>query len=163
MYVSEDIDGTTPATGDLTLSVTYRYYVKLNLVDANRNIVSSATLGGDDLYVEIFESAAIDIKVMGLPAYTELDYDRIEVEVYRTKADTPAPMYLVRRELVDYSYDAGYITFTDSKPDISLGVSDLDPTITSTTGGELGNQWRNPPKAKTVTTAGNRLILGKVI
>ena len=161
VYTVEDFTAPS-ADGQLTKANTYRHYIKVNLIDINNTIISGPTLGSDDLYVETYSSSSIKIKLLGLPAFAELDYDRVEIEVYRTKANTPAPFYRVYRQLVDYAAASGYITIEDTTPDLALTFADLDPTTSNLTGGELGNLWTNPPKAEAMTTADNRLVLGNI-
>jgi hypothetical protein len=161
VYTVEDF--TSPSgDGQLIKANIYRFFVKVNLVDINNAIVSGPTLGADDLYAEVFSSSSILLSVLPLPAFEEIDYDRIEVEVYRTKANQVAPFYRVYRNLVDYGASSGPIIIEDTTPDEALTFADLDPTATSLTGGELGNTFYPPPKAEVVTTADNRLVLGKI-
>lgn len=163
VYVDEDISASdNTSTGTITKSNLYRYYVRLNAVDANRNIIASASLGADDMYVETFTSSAIDLKCGGLPPFKELDHDRIELEIYRTKRNTLGTFYRVHRRLLDYSDLGGYISFKDTKTDDLLTFALLDPTVAGLLGGELGNQWNQPPLASTVTTVDNRLVLANI-
>ena len=162
VYVAEAINASdNTATGTITRSNVYRYYVRVNAVDVNRNTIASAMLGADDLYVETFDSAAIDVKVANIPAFDELDHDRLEMEIYRTKRNQAAPFYLVHRKLVDYDDLSGYIVYKDTDPDETLVDANFDEAGLIL-GGELGNTWSAPPLASAITTADNRLVLGNI-
>jgi hypothetical protein len=163
IYVEEAINGSdNTSTGILTRSNIMRYYVRLNAVDANRNIVASAMLGSDDLICETFTSSAVQLKVIGLPPFAEIDYDRIEVELYRTKRNTVGPFYRVYRRLLDYGDLGGYLVLNDTTRDEQLGVGQLDIAPAGFNAVELGNQWDKPPLASAVTTVDNRLVLANI-
>lgn len=164
MYVAEDMNSeATGGTDELIGAIQYRYYVRLNALDANRNIIASASLGADDLYVDTFTSSAIQLKFGGLPPFSEIDHDRIELEVYRTRGNTPGPFYRVHRRLLDYGDLGGYITWTDTKTDDQLVFALQDEARPiGLAPGEIGNTWTNPPLASTITTVDNRLILANI-
>ena len=162
VYIVEDMSAVESATGSLTLSSSYRYYIRYNAVDRNRNIVASAALGADDLYAEIFESSAINIKALGFPAFEEIDHDRIEIEIYRTKRNTTGLFYRVYRGRIDYSANAGYVNYLDTKVDDQLGDAQTDTPMSGLLGKNLGNTWANPPRAKATTTVSDRLVLANI-
>ena len=162
VYIAETMSATESATGSLTLSSSYRYYIRYNAVDRNGNIIASAALGADDLYAEIFESSAINIKALGFPAFKEIDHDRIEIEIYRTKRNTTGPFYRVYRGRIDYSANAGYVNYLDTKVDDQLGVAQFDTPMSGLLGPSLGNTWANPPRAKATTTVSDRLVLANI-
>jgi hypothetical protein len=138
----------------------YRYYVRYSSVDRNLQESLSATLGAEDLYVEVFDSSNVQLKILAMPAYKGLDHAFIDVEIFRTVANAIAPFYRVAQYRLDYETGAGYIVHEDSRPDIS--IADTDPVSTLLAAGELGTRLNAPPKAKVMTTADNRLVLGNI-
>ena len=160
VYVEQAINASdNTATGTLTRLDIYSYYIRFNQIDTNRNIVASAVLGSDDLKIQLATASAVNIKAIGMPAFEEIDHDRVEIELYRTKKNTPGPFYRVSRKLVDYGSYNGYVLFQDTRPDNLLTQADLDIGITVQ---ELGNQWSRPPLAQAITTVDNRLVLANI-
>ena len=154
------LDSDVDATGSISEIATYRYYYRLSAIDANDNIVASATTGYQDHVVELTSDAAIHHKLVGLPAWDIYDYQRIELEIYRTRKNTPAPFYRVTTIPVEFDNTLGYIQYTDSYSDQDL--IDLDPVNTALKGTELGINWQNPLRAKYVTSLGNRLVVANI-
>lgn len=148
----------------LTGSTIYRYYVTCRMQDRNDQTIVSVTLGSEDLYVETFTSSAIELKILAMPVYPELDYDRIDVEVYRTlgSAAGVGAFYRVARERINYDNSTGYITIIDTVLDAALTIASLDKATTNFSGGNPNLTWTQPPKAKAMTTADNRLVLGNI-
>jgi hypothetical protein len=144
----------------LTLIQVMRYYFRLNLVDANSNLVASAVTGADDYLVRMAEDAANRIRLVGMPAWDNYDYDRIEVEIYRTKANTVAPFYKITTLEVPFNNYDGYLDYTDTTSDDTL--TSLDLVSTATVGAELGTGWSEPLRAKYITSADNRLVLANL-
>lgn len=149
----------TGTSHTLTLVKQYQYYARLTMIDANDNIIATAATGHNDCIVEQVADGQFHHKLILPPAVGYYDYDRIEVELYRTQANTPGAFYLVKRSSVSYLNHNGYIEFDDGTPD-SLLV-DSDP-INVLKAGELGTGWEQPPRAKYLTSASNRLILGNI-
>lgn len=144
----------------LTLLSTLRYYFRLNAVDANDNIIASAVTGYQDHVVELAVDAAINLKLVGMPAWDVYDYDRLEVEIYRTRINQPAPFYKITTIQMDFDRGQGYINYTDTFVDTDL--IDLDVVNTALKGAELGTAWQEPLRSKYVTSIGNSLVLGNV-
>lgn len=149
--------GTSPT---ITLLSTLRYYFRLNAVDANDNIIASAVTGYQDHVVELAADAAVNLKLVGLPAWDVYDYDRLEVEIYRTAINTPAPFYKITTLQMDFNNGQGYINYVDTFADSDL--IDLDPVNTALKGTELGTAWNEPLRAKYTTALGNSLVLANV-
>lgn len=152
--------GVSTAGGTISEIGTYRYYFRLNMVDANDNIIASAVTGYQDNVVEIVGNAAILLKLVGMPAWDNYDYSRIEVQIYRTQLNQVAPFYLITTLPVDFNNTTGYIEFRDSFADSDL--QQLDAVNTALKGAELGTQFKQPLRGKYVTSVGNRLVLGNV-
>ena len=148
--------------GSLVKNSFYRYYARLNAKDRNNQTVSSAFFGADDMYADVFESGSVQLKMLTPPAFAELDYSRVELELYRTLENRVTGFRRVYKDLADFSENAGYILHLDNVVDDALALADEDKLQSVLTGGELGNRWSPPPKAKIVTTADNRLVLGNI-
>lgn len=160
IFVDNTITGTN--SGDLVKASVFNYYFKLICVDANNNLISSAATGVGGFRVELGISAAIRLRLVGMPAWDNYDYDRIKLEIYRTSANQ-STVYR-RIDLLDVSFDNtnGYIDYTDTTSDdawATLPGSIPDSTLL---GVELGTGWSDPLRAKYVTSAYNTLILGNL-
>lgn len=165
VFVAEDIaDAEVEATTtSLIVASAYRYYIKHSLVDRNNQNISSVMLGADDLFIEVFESCAIQLKICAMPAYAGFDHAFIDTEIYRTRANTAGPFYNIATYRRDYEAGAGYIVHNDAKRDDAIStIADLDEKSSNLLGGELGTRWNLPPKAKVLTSADNRLVLGNI-
>lgn len=158
--VDQQISGATAATTLTAVAGAYRYYFRLNMIDANDNIILSAVTGSDDFFIELTTDAAVKIRLVGFPAWDNYDFDRIEVEVYRTKFRTVAPFYKILTKSISFDNYEGYIDIIDTKSDDEFLTSNLDAAITAIKGEDLGINLSHPLRAKYLTTAGNRLILG---
>lgn len=151
---------TGSAFGTLQQVSTYSYYFRLNAVDANNNVTASAATGSFDFTFPLSVDAAIQLRLIGMPALDIYDYDRLEVQIYRTKLNGVAPYYLISTLPMSFNAHDGYIDFTDSTPDDTL--TDLDPVNTALKGQELGVGWSAPIRAKRITSANGRLVLGNL-
>lgn len=159
LNVDKTVSGTS-GTKTLAKISNFTYYFRLNAVDANNNILASAATGSEDFVVKLDGDAAINIKLVGMPAWDVYDYDRLEVQIYRTKANEPAPFYRLVTLVMPFGSDDGYLEYNDSDDDDFL--TDLDEVNTALKGAELGTAWEEPLRAKYCTAAGNRLILGNL-
>lgn len=159
VYVNKTINHST-ASGTLTKVSTFRYYGRLNAVDINNNIIASAVVGANDMVIEIGVDAAVRLRAIGMPAFDNYDYDRLEWEWYRTKADQVAPYYRLTSQPLSFNSNDGYVDYIDTFVDSDL--TEFDPVSTVLEGAELGVTWSDPLRAKYITSSDNRLILGNV-
>lgn len=157
------VDGDYNSSGALIRKVfQYKYYFRLNAIDANQNIIASAATGSEDFIVEIgTTSADIEINLSGPPAFNSIDYDALELEIYRTQANG-STFNLVQTLDVDFSENSGYITFVDTTPDAVLSLNNIDSVNTALLGAELGTGWTQPPRAKFISSLNNRLVAGNI-
>jgi hypothetical protein len=144
------------ANGNLTRVSRYSYYFRLRAIDANQNVVVSAATGASDCVIEMSEDAQIKHRLLGMPAFAGYDFDRIELDVFRTKRNTAAPFFLVKTVAVPFNSGEEYIDITDASPDEIL--RDSDNVTSALLGEELGSAWDQPLRAKYVTTTGSRLV-----
>lgn len=157
--VDKIISGTA-GTKQISRVSSFKYYFRLNAVDANDNVIASAVTGSDDFVVELGEDADVNIRLVGMPIWDIYDYDRLEVQIYRTKANQAGPFYHLSTIAMNFDTFGGYVDYIDTDSDEFL--LDLDETVTALKGAELGTAWTEPPRAKYCTSAGNRLILGNL-
>ncbi len=164
IYVDQDISSAIGAPGagpyNLSNTFTYSYYFRLNAVDANQNVIASAVTGSFDWSIAVSEDFQARLRLVGLPTLDVYDYDRLEVQVYRTKSNGVAPYYLLTTLPMNFNKNRGYIDYVDTASDEDL--TELDPVNTALKGQELGTGWSQPIRAKRVTSASKRLILGNL-
>jgi hypothetical protein len=161
IYLTENITSGNALT--VRKIKTYKYYARLNAIDANNNVVASAATGSNDCVFELVEAGQVRLRLVPPAAFGIYDYDRVEVQLYRTVADTEAPFYRVRSAPVTFSRGSTYIDIYDSTTDLVLEQDgDLDSTMTALVGAELGTAWDQPPRAKYLTTTNNRLVLANI-
>lgn len=160
LIVNKNIEGLAAASTVTKLS-TYRYYFRLNAVDANNNIIASAVTGAEDFRVDVAENTAIELKLVGMPVWGIYDYKRLEVEIYRTVKDTELPFYRIANIPMKFDSDNGYIIYSDSTQDEEL--RDLDITASVESDVSIRSNWSEPLRAKYVTSSGNRLVLANLV
>jgi hypothetical protein len=149
-------------TPTLNKPLEYRYYFRLNMIDANNNIIASASTGSQDFRVRVNQDSRIVLKLVNLPVMDIYDYDKIEVQVYRTLSNTQAPFYLIGTVPVDFNASEGYLIFRDGIVDEALDDGDLDPAMSALLGQELGLNWNQPLRAKYITSTANKLALANL-
>lgn len=160
IFFDRALDSSVSASGTVKEIGTFRYYYRLNAVDANSNIIASAVTGYQDHVMELTQNAAIQHKLVGLPVWDVYDYDRLECEIYRTKKNQAAPFYKVTTQPMSFDNTTGYINYKDSFADSDL--TDLDIVNTALKGAELGVSWSDSLRARYVTSIGNRAVLANV-
>ena len=161
--VDKGITETPPtgsATATLAQNVSYSYYFRLNAVDVNNNVVASAATGSADWTIKVTSDFTTHIRLIGMPALDVYDYDRLEVQIYRTKSNGVAPYFLLTTLPMSFDAGNGYIDYLDTSSDDSL--VDLDKVNTALKGQELGTGWSPPIRSSCLTSASNRLVLGNL-
>lgn len=142
--------------------VVLKYYARLNVVDANRNIIASAYTYSEDLNIVITARASVQLTILNPPLMNLQDGSSLEVEIYRTGGENGLPPYY---KLTSFKVDptVEQIQFTDNTPPrlFPTNQGNADPTAVLT-GGELGNNWDRPPLAKFVSSLDGRLVLGNI-
>lgn len=139
----------------------YKYYFHLYAEDVNGNRLASATTGYNDNIVRLNHPSQVRIRLIGFPAWDNYNFSKLEMQVYRTKADGNI-FYRVADVPITFNNDTGYIDIVDSRQDSFFTTSDLDPVVSALSGTELGTQWSGPLTSKYITSAANKLILGNV-
>lgn len=154
------LDSSVSVTGTISEVVRYKYYFRLNAIDENNNIIASAVTGSNDHVMELSTDAQVRIRLVGLPAWDIYDYDKLEVEIYRTKAGQAAPFYRLSTLQMTFDSSGGYIDFLDSFQDDDL--TSLDVVNSTLKGTELGTAFQAPLRAKYITSADNSLVLANI-
>ena len=160
------------ATVQMILVYTARYYFRLNIKDANGVTTSSAVTGAEDFIIQISPETAnqqkVHIRLIGLPAWDQYDFSNqnIQLEVYRTLwyrtalGEVPTFYRFPQTKACTFAGADGYLDLVDTYSNASLTQEDDLVGVLSPT--PLPADWEEPPRAKYVTTAGNRLVLANV-
>ena len=178
IYIVKDIDTTAvtatfspslPAgvgghTYTLDSFVTYRYYLRLALLDRNGNLAVSASLGSQDIRVRLTKSAKVHISGTVLPlAIDPIDYSNLVVEVFRRREDEELPKIgdYYRLATVSMQTQSGYFLFTDTVADVVVegNSAKLDQVPDPNLGG-IGSTRMRPPSANFLTAINNQLVAG---
>lgn len=149
-----------------------RYYFRLNLKDRNGVTIASAVTGAKDFVVQVAPTntnpTRVHLRLVGLPAWDHYDYSNknIEVETYRTYWSTtsvgeaPAFYRLPQVKTCAYTGADGYLDVIDTYGNNAL--SELDSVVGALGGTAVAAAWDETPRAKYLTTAGNRLVLANL-
>jgi hypothetical protein len=161
--------GTTPT---LSLSFFARYYFRLNIKDVNGVVTCSAVTGAEDFVVTVNPTVAkqqrVHLRLVGLPVWDQYDFrnKNIELQVYRTfwttteVGEVPVFSRLPQTKACTFSGSDGYIDIIDTYSNDTLAGPDLPVGVLSP--GTIPAAWDEPPRAKYVTTSGNRLVLANI-
>jgi hypothetical protein len=136
----------------------YKYYARLNYLDANRNIIASAAQGYFDTTILQYAAGEVKHKFIQPPVFDLFDYDKLELELYRTKADSAVFYKVVTLPLAFLNGEA-YIEFTDTVRDDDL--LSQDPTSLPING-EVGTTFHGLPIAKHITSINSSLVVGDI-
>ncbi len=155
-------------SGTIHRLVTLKYYARLNLIDANSNIVASAMVQSNDLTVQFGARSAVRLTFLTPPVMGLVDPTNIEISVCRTGGYEGAPPFF-RVATIPYSSTANsaQVTIVDNTlaelliDDTGTAVGELDP-LSAISGEELGTSWECPPRAKHIAAAAGRLLLANI-
>ncbi len=146
-------------TGTLTKVKRFRYYIRFNMIDRNENVIASAAANSGDMYFDLYTAGRVMIKCSSYPIAGFADYERIEMEIYKTISDTSAPFYLTKRIALDMTYTSPVVPIVYDDLDDEY-LAQLDTVNSALLGQEIGTGWQPPYKANIITTADNSLIIG---
>lgn len=153
--------GAVPAS---TLEVgKYGYYFRLTAYDANENVSISAVTGAADYFIDVPATHSVHMRLLGFPNWDDYDFERIVLEIYRTKADQTGEYFLVTRLEMPQTPSGGYIDYTDILGDDITEGQGKDASLNSTYGLlQLGTTLSEPLRAKYMTSLDNRLVLANI-
>jgi hypothetical protein len=164
--LNKTVDAAAIASNNVTMKEyqpsVYRYYFRLTAYDANDNVVTSATTGASEFFVSLPLSASVNLRLLGLPKFEQLNYSKVYLEVYRTKRNSVAPFYNIAKLPILFDITKPYIDVIDTVSDEALPAQPDDRTLTFLAGANLGNGLSQPPQAKYCTVTDNRLVLANI-
>ena len=174
MYFTEPVNlGFDISAGTISLTLVYqaRYAFRLNIKDVNGVTIASAVTGAEDFVIQAVptttEYMVIRLRLVGLPAWDQYDFSNrnIELQVYRTMWTTGSAgevpvFYRISTQACTFRTNNGYIDITDTLSNDSL--VDVDPVVSVLSPDTVPAGWDEPARAKYVTSAGNRLVLGNI-
>lgn len=182
IFLTQPIPSISVATGcNVYREMLFRYYGRLVCYDrAGRKTVGPA-FGSQDSTISVGPDAAIHLRFVHLPKLDRYQFDRIVLEVYRTGPDADGavtggpPFYLIDAIPLSYrvgtgqglddqiQYAVGYIDVIDTTQVSEIVAGATDTVVDALTGGDrIGSGWSEPPRAKILTTAGNRLVAANI-
>lgn len=144
----------TANEGRITRTTELAYYARLTLIDANGYIVASATTGIEESTLRLGADASVRIRLLAPPAIGHLDYDRMEITLFRRAGADPT-YYKIRSIRVPFDVNNNYIDILDTDAPDSL--FDWDDVTGRDLDG-LGQAWGTIPKMKYVTSSNGRLL-----
>ena len=171
----EPLPFTTLGSGSsVKMITTYqaRYYFRLNIKDENGVTTASAVTGAEDFVAVIAPTTAtqykINLRLLGLPAWDQYDYSNknIEIETYRTLwttaniGEVPVFYRLPQVKVATFAGPDGYLDIVDTYSNNTLSTPDV--VVGSLSPEVIPAAWNEPPTAKYITTAGNRLVLANL-
>jgi len=139
----------------------YRYYFKIVSIDRNHNRIESAATDSEEFNLTLKESAAVQFRLLNMPASLHYDYERMSLEIYRTKANGRV-FYKIHTRRLTFNLHYGEILFTDSVADDTLTEGGLDLISSTLIKGDIPSTHMSPILAKHVTSADNRLLLANL-
>jgi len=169
----QSLNGIPAGTTSLTTQsqATYKYYFRAHAVDANGFVLATASAASEDVQVQITSTTGILLRLLGMPVFPGLDYDRIRVRVYRTAGTGVPPYYFIAEQ--DMYFGAGhrynqaegrctgsYLDIRDAVPDLLLQQTQTDalaPILSQSGAAGVSFPTVEPvPRAKYITTIGNQ-------
>lgn len=143
----------------------YKYYTRINIIDTNGNVTASAMSQAQDFdqFAGGIVNGYFGITLADVTACDIYDWDRIEIQLYRTAAGdfglaAAAPYYLVGSYLTTFKTNDNYLMIADTLGDsVIVNDGNLDQ-LSSLKSGELGTAWDQPPRARYITSAASRLV-----
>jgi len=154
------LDRTATGVTSLKAQAVVKYYARLNTVDNNGNIQGSTVVGFEEYQLDIseFDNFTVSLKFAPLPRDILYDFSNIEMELYRTKINGEV-YFKVASIPIDYTEIAN-LNYFDTTPDVNLLEADL--LSFNTSGAELATGIDQPLRAKYITSANNRSVLGNL-
>lgn len=145
----------------------FKYYLRINMIDRNQNVVASRmTQSADfDLVAYYQTGGRMMFRLADIPAVDAYDWDRIEVQLYRTATGerglaSAGPYYFAGSYTSQFSTYGNYLFTEDGNPDsVIVNNGNLD-TLSAIAGSELGTGWDQPQPARYITSVSNYLVSG---
>lgn len=158
MYMT---NGSSPASP--LAAGTYGYYFRLSAFDENENVIISAITGAEDYRITIQSAESIHLRMLGFPNWDDYDFEKLSLEVYRTKVNLPGEYFLVTRLEMPQTPSGGYIDYVDILSDDVIVAQGKDNAINATYGLiGLATTLSEPLRAKYITSIDNRIVLANI-
>lgn len=158
LYISS---GNSPSTA---LSAgTYSYYFRLGAIDENETNIITAVTGIEDYKITISGGHSIHLRLVSFPNWDEYDFEKISLEIYRTKVNLPGEYFLVTRLEMPQLPSGGYIEYVDTLTDAQIESQGKDLEVGITQGYLVGaTNLSEPLRAKYMTSIDGRLVLANL-
>jgi hypothetical protein len=170
---SQSVDLSAAGSGTNTVTVLnnvfyipkrYSYYLKLEMIDANNNLVASAVRGYGSANIYVTRPGAVVLSALMPVPNGQVPYDRVELSVYRTFDLIADPTALTHYRLrnIAVSYDAvdHRVNIVDMSPDESL--TEIDSVSTAIKGADIPVVTERPAISKYIGAASNRLLQANI-
>jgi hypothetical protein len=158
LFISQ---GSAPA-GALSAG-TYAYYFRISAIDVHENVIISATTGIEDYKISVLNNHSVHIRLIGFPNWDEYDFEKLSVEVYRTKVNLPGEYFFLARMEMPQIPAGGYIDYIDVTSDALLEAQLTDEFVEVTFGTTAAaNTVSEPLRAKYITSIDNRIVLANL-
>jgi len=142
---------------------TYGYYFRMSAIDENENQIASAVTGADDYRITIQATHSIHLRLLSFPNWDDYDFEKISLEIYRTKVNLPGEYFLVARLEMPQTPSGGYLDYVDILSDLVIEAQGQDNVLNATYGiTTLATTLSEPLRAKYMTSIDNRLVLANI-
>lgn len=158
---------TTGGTSSDLLDGTYGYYFRISAIDVHENVILSATTGIEDYKITIAamnkNKHQIHIRMLGFPNWDDYDFEKLSLEIYRTKVNLPGEYFFLARLEMPQTPSGGYLNFVDTVSDTLLEAQGVDEYVSVTFGTvAAANTLSEPLRAKYMTSIDNRIVLANL-
>jgi hypothetical protein len=141
----------------------YNYYFRISAIDVHENVILSATTGIEDYKIDVSNNHSVHIRLIGFPNWDDYDFEKLSVEIYRTKVNLPGEYFFLARLEMPQIPAGGYIDFTDVTEDSLLQAQGVDEYVSVTFGTvAAANTLSEPLRAKYITSIDNRIVLANL-
>jgi hypothetical protein len=137
----------------------FSYYARFSYTDINNQVTVSAPTGVDDLVVYRTSTNACVLKFIVTPPNGFRDYDRVTIEIYRTKENGVVP-YLVEKNIVSFSGVNGYYYYKENTYDNTLSEAESLPVLENQS---LNQGLQPPPSSLSSTALDNGIVVGNIV
>lgn len=150
--------------GDIYQRQSFRYYHRLQLLDANNNIVATAQTSNQDINTVFGQPSHFQHVMLPYPRLDGFDLSRMDLQLYRTTDGSAPPFFRLASLPTSFAAGRGYQTYTDVTPSEILidesgaAAGTLDEVASALVGGELGTAWDQPPICKYLASTSGRLL-----
>lgn len=142
----------------------YSYYFRISAIDVHENVIISASTGIEDYKITADQDGEeVHIRLLGFPNWDDYDFEKLSVEIYRTKGSIAGEYFFLARIEMPQTPSGGYIDFVDVTDDFALEGQGIDLYEDIIVGSAVSSSNLNEPlRAKYMTTIDNRLVLANI-